>query len=218
MNYVCKNNTKDYITEIDNIIKNRQNEILNFFDKTDLELKCTIYIYNSKKDLIEDLNKRGIGKFPDYMYACFKDEDNSLNFYEPPEESKDDWTKEEYKDVIFHELIHAIQYNLYGTKPEWLCEGIAKYLDGTYKKGIKYLLENYIINNQVPKFEELQDEFGYHDYDSYDYAYLMVSYLIETLGKKAFLALLSDNEQINNIDKDIIQKSINYYKNKYDLK
>ncbi|MFR2585797.1 MAG: peptidase MA family metallohydrolase [Bacilli bacterium] len=218
INYICDGNTKGYIAEVDNIIKNCKKEILDFFDKNSLDLNCTVYIYDTKQELIEKLNKRGFGKFPDYMCACFKDEDNSLNFYEPPEESENDWTKEEYKKVIFHELIHAIHYNLYGTQPEWLCEGIAMYLDGTYKKGIKYLLENYIINNQIPKFEELQNEFGYHEYDSYDYAYLMVSYLIETLGKKTFLALLYDNEQINNIDKDLIQKSINYYKNKYDLK
>jgi len=33
-----------------------------------------------------------------------------------------------------------------------------------------------------------------HDYDSYDYAYLIVSYLIETLGKDKFLEKLSSND------------------------
>ena len=35
--------------------------------------------------------------------------------------------------------------------------------------------------------DELENEFGMHDYDSYSYAYLIVSYLIETLGKEKFL-------------------------------
>ena len=101
-----------------------------------------------------------------------------MNFFEPKDNPSDnEWSKEEYRDVIFHELIHSIQFNLFGSCPEWLNEGIAKYLDGTYKKGIKYLLDNYINNREIPLQSEIENEFGMHEYDSYDYAYLMVSYL-----------------------------------------
>ena len=54
-----------------------------------------------------------------------------------------------------------------------------------------------------------------HDYDSYDYAYLMVSYLIDTLGKDSFVNLLRDKEQIEVVKKDLLNKSINYYNMKY---
>ena len=55
-----------------------------------------------------------------------------------------------YKKIIFHELIHGIQFTIFGTTPEWINEGIAKYLDGTYSKGIEWLLDNYINNNEIP--------------------------------------------------------------------
>lgn len=54
-----------------------------------------------------------------------------------------------------------------------------------------------------------------HDYDSYDYAYLMISYLIETLGKDNFVNLLRDKKQIESIKDGLLNKSINYYNSKY---
>ncbi|MBQ3306554.1 MAG: hypothetical protein IJG68_00015 [Bacilli bacterium] len=162
------------------------------------------------------MRKRGFKNGPDYMCACHKDEDNSLNFFEPKDNpSENDWSKEEYKSVIIHELIHGIQFTLFGSTPEWLNEGIAKYLDETYTKDIKWLLDNYINNNPVPNQEEIENEFGMHEYDSYNYAYLMVSYLIDTLGKDNFVNLLRDKEQIDIIKKDLLNRSINYYNAKY---
>lgn len=54
-----------------------------------------------------------------------------------------------------------------------------------------------------------------HDYDSYDYAYLMVSYLIDNFGKDNFIELLKDKKQIKNVRKDLLVNSINYYNEKY---
>lgn len=51
--------------------------------------------------------------------------------------------------------IHAIQYSIYGSQPEWLMEGVEKYLDGTYKKGIEFLLNNYININKPPSMFEI---------------------------------------------------------------
>ena len=150
------------------------------------------------------------------MCACFKDEDNSLNFFEPKNNpSENEWSKEEYETVIFHELIHAVQYNLFGSAPEWLCEGIAKYLDGSYSKGINWLLNNRINKKSIPKQIEIEKEFGLHDYNSYDYAFLMVSYLIETLGKDAFVNLLNNPNKLSDIKNNLLENSIEYYNKKY---
>ena len=54
-----------------------------------------------------------------------------------------------------------------------------------------------------------------HEYDSYDYAYVMVSYLIDTLGKDSLVSLLRDKEQIEVVKDDLLNKSINYYNAKY---
>ena len=54
-----------------------------------------------------------------------------------------------------------------------------------------------------------------HEYDSYDYAYLMVSYLIDTLGKDNFIDLLRNKEQIEAVKDNLLNKSIDYYNAKY---
>ena len=216
MKYIIQNSNSNYSQVIDSIIESRKNEIFDFFNVKEFELPFNIYIYDSIEELVNGLHKRGFKKDPDYMCACHKDEDNSLNFFEPKDNpGENEWSKEEYESGVFHELIHGIQFTLFGTTPEWLNEGIAKYLDGTYSKGIKWLLDNYINNSPIPNQEEIENEFGMHEYDSYDYAYLMVSYLIDTLGKNNFVSLLRDKEQIEVVKDDLLNKSIHYYNAKY---
>ena len=211
-----QNSDSNYRQVIDTIINNRKKEIFDFFNCREIELPFHIYIYDSIEELVNGLRERGFKKEPDYICACHKDEDNSLNFFEPKDKpNENEWSKEEYKNVIFHELIHGIQFTLFGSTPEWLNEGIAKYLDGTYSKGIKWLLDNYINNNPIPNQEEIENEFGMHEYDSYDYSYLMVSYLIDENGKDYLIELLKDKEKLNNEKEGLLNRSIDYYNTKY---
>lgn len=216
MKYKIQNNLSNYNQVIDSIINDRKKEIFSFFNSEEIDLPVTIYVYNSIEELVNGMRDRGFRNDPDYMCACQKDEDNSLNFFEPKDNpSNDEWSKEEYKNIIFHELIHCIQFNIFGATPEWINEGIAKYLDGTYSKGIKWLLDNYINNNPIPSQFEIENEFGMHDYDSYDYAYLMVSYIIDCYGKEKLIEILRDKKEFEIIKKDLLIKSINYYNNKH---
>ena len=216
MKYIVQNKNSNYSQVIDSIINSKKGDIFSFFNSREVDLPFNIYVYDNIEELVKGLRERGFKKDPDYMCACHKDLDNSLNFFEPKDNpNNDEWSKDEYQNVIFHELIHGIQFTLFGTTPEWLNEGIAKYLDGTYSKGIKYLLENYINDRSIPDQDEIESEFGMHDYDSYDYAYLMVSYLIDNFGKDNFIELLKDKKQIKNVRKDLLVNSINYYNQKY---
>ncbi|MDD2203069.1 MAG: hypothetical protein PHT75_01230 [Bacilli bacterium] len=215
--YYCFNRNKDYKDVIERIIQERKGEIFSFFgvDKT-TDLNFNIYVYDTIELLSKGLKDRGFDGMPSYMCACQKDEDNSINFFEPKNDPEgDEWSKEEYEKVIFHELIHALQFSIYGSQPEWLTEGVAKYFDGTYEKGIKYLLEQYIHKTNIPSMKELELEFGNHEYDSYDYAYLMISYLIETLGHEKFLDVIGDKEKLTDISHNLIIKAICYYNKKY---
>ena len=215
MKYIVQNDNSNYSQVIDSIIDNRKKEIFLFFNSKEKELPFNIYVYDSIEELVKGLRKRGFKSDPNYICACHKDEDNSLNFFEPKDNPKDnEWSKEEYENVIFHELIHGIQFTLFGTTPEWLNEGIAKYLDGTYSKGIKWLLDNYINNNPIPDQNEVENEFGMHEYDSYDYAYLMISYIIDFCGKNKLIDLLRNKEKLEIMKKDLLIKSINYYNEK----
>lgn len=215
--YYCFNRTADYKDKIEEIIQNKKLEIFSFFGiEEEHDLNINIYVYDTIEALVKGMKERYFADMPDYMCACQKDEDNSLNFFEPKDNpTENEWSKAEYENVIFHELIHAIQFSIYGTQPEWLTEGIAKYLDGTYKNGIKWLFENYIHQNRIPTMYELENEFGEHEYDSYDYAYIMVNYLVDNFGKEEFLKIIGNKEGLNNISQNLIMDSINYYNNKY---
>ena len=215
MRFIVENNNSNYEDSVLKVVDDRKKEIFEFFDEEEIDLAFNIYVYDSIENLVDGLRKRGFDKDPDYMCACFKDKDTSMNFFEPKDNPNDnEWSKDEYKNVVFHELVHAIQYNLFGSSPEWLCEGIAKVLDGTYSKGIKWLLENYINNHPIPNQIEIENEFGKHNYDSYDYAYLMVKYLIDTMGKDNFIECIRDNK-IDSVKDGLLNKAIRYYNNKY---
>lgn len=215
--YYCFNRTANYKDKIEEIIQSKKLEIFSFFGiESDCDLNFNIYVYDTIEDLVNGMKERNFADMPDYMCACQKDEDNSLNFFEPKDNpSENEWSKEEYENIIFHELIHAIQFNIYGTQPEWITEGVAKYLDGTYKNGMKWLFENYIHQNRIPTMYELENEFWEHEYDSYDYAYIMVNYLIDNLGKEEFLRIIGNKVELNRISQNLIIDSINYYNDKY---
>ena len=76
-------------------------------------------------------------------------------------------------------------------------------------------LENYIDLEHLPSMYELEYEFGMHEYDSYDYAYLMVCYLIEKMGKDKFLIAIKSKENIDLLSEDLVLKSVNYFCSKY---
>lgn len=218
--YICTNRNPLYKDHVEMILEQKKKQILDFFNvSNNIPLSINVYIYDTIEDLVSGLRARGFSDMPDYMCACQKDEDNSINYFEPKDNpSENEWSKDEYDNVIFHEEIHAIQYAIYGIQPEWLTEGVAKYIDGTYKKGIEFVLDNYIDVNNLPSMFEIENEFGEHEYDSYDYAYLMISYLIETMGKDNFLIAIKSKECIEKMSEDLVSKSINYYINKYNNK
>ena len=212
INYIVENEKSNYKDEINNIILSNKEDVFDFFNSPDLELSFNVYVYKDIDSLVKGLKERGFNNIPSYMCACQKDEDNSLNFFEPKDNpNRNEWSKEEYKNVIFHELIHEIQFQLFGKTPEWLNEGIAKYLDGTYENGVKYLLDNYVNNKEVPNQYEIENEFGCHDYDSYIYAYLMVSYIIDTKGKDYLIELLKDEKKLEVEKNNLLDCAINYY-------
>lgn len=230
-NYICTNRTKEYKNRVENIINNSKKEILDFFEfSDDSRFNFNVYIYDTNEELVKGLQTRGFKKDPDYMCACTKGEDHSLNFYEPLDKSDVDWIKDEYDKVIYHELIHGIQHYIYGKQPEWLTEGIAKYLDGMYKEEmiyshledtysneLEYVLKEKIDVDNPLSMNELVNEFN--ESISYYHSYLIVSYLIEIEGKSEFIKKIYDNNYIKELEnRDLINESINYYICKFNIK
>ena len=61
----------------------------------------------------------------------------------------------------------------------------------------------------------LQDESGKVIYDGYDLSYLMVRYLIETLGKDFLFTLMKNKEQISLIEQKTLTEAIEYFNCQY---
>lgn len=224
-NYYFKNRSIDFSNYIKEELDKKRKEILQFFEVEDNdEYIFNVYVYDTQEELVQGLLDRGFSKDPDHMCACSKDEDHSLNYFEPLDNS-DGWTKLDYisQNVVMHEEVHGLEYYIYGYHPEWLCEGIAKYLDGKYKNGIKFLLDNYIDKDDNPAtMYELINEFGMHQtkyHDVYDYSYIIVSYLIETEGKSNFVKKIYSKEYIKQLEEsDILSEALSYYREKYKSK
>ena len=155
-----------------------------------------------------------------------------------------DITLEEFLENIIHEFVHSCQQEINpdSKNVEWFWEALATNLGNPFDHTIdfqfneeqlindfnsvpnnyeivftigKYLLENYIDLEHLPSMYELEYEFGMHEYDSYDYAYLMVCYLIEKMGKDKFLIVIKSKENIELLSEDLVLKSVNYFCNKY---
>lgn len=227
--YHFYNRSEEFRNKVIEILENRKQEVLEFFEVEDRDdFYFDVYVYDTIEELVKEASKRSGITYPPHMCACHIDNDHSLNYFEPKEEySENEWNKEAYinKNVIFHELVHGIEYKLYDFHPEWLTEGNAKYLDETYKKGIECLMKNYIINNPVPPMSDLvnnyndfRDENQPYYYDAYDYSYLIVNYLIEIYGKHKYIELLKHQEIIEKWNSmDLTNMAVEYYKNKYNL-
>lgn len=227
-NIIAIDVSKEYQYYVDKLIERTKREIYEWFNHPTLEEKVNIYIYKDIPSLIEGLKRRGLGPYPDYMVACMVDEDKengikrSINFYEPsktPEENE--YTKKEYNNVILHELIHYITDILYGKLPEWLTEGIAKYLDGSYKTDLTELMHQYIATYEIPDISTMKGErFVVKDnektiYNGYDLSYIIVRYIIEVYGKETLFSLMKNKKQLKQIEQQLLPESIEYFNSQY---
>lgn len=217
--------SEDYIRHIDRLLERSKLEIFEWFNKPTENCRVKTYIYKDIESLRIGLKRRYNKEYPPYMVACMVDEDKNtprnINLYEPPIQSEDSYSRKEYNRVVFHELIHYITDFLYGKLPEWLTEGIAVYLDGSYKQDITNLIK--LINTyQIPDISNMkddtfvvQDEQGNTIYNGYDLSYIMIRYILEILGKDYLFNLLKNKEQIRLVEQTILTDAIEYFNCQY---
>lgn len=218
------NTTKKYALHVDKLIERSKIEIFTWFNSSSSDCKVKVFIYHDIPSLVEGLKKRGFSNYPDYMCACMIDEDlnnnisRSINIIEP---TSDVFTLKEYDNIIYHELIHYITNYLFGKLPEWLTEGIAKYLDHSYKEDLTNLMLNYINNYEIPDIQQMCDlnfvkkEEGRTIYDGYDLSYLMIRYIIEIYGKDFLLTLMQENNLSSFDTQKCLTEAIDYFNSVY---
>lgn len=108
----------------------------------------------------------------------------------------------------------------------WLDESLAGNFDGTIEKLIengKFLeiILNLKNNRKLPKMGDLEFSKGNiktKDYDGYDLFKVVGRYLIETKSRDELLKYISDKSKIVNDSDTILEISIRYFSEKYNLK
>lgn len=219
--------SEEYVHHVDRLLERSKLEIFEWFEKPAITHRVKTYIYKNLESLRIGLKRRLNREYPSHFQACMVDEElekdipRSINIYEPPIECEESFNRREYNQIVFHELIHYITDILYGKLPEWLTEGIAVYLDGSYKQELTGLL-NLVKNYQIPSVSDMKDDkFRVEDssgkviYDGYDLSYLMVRYIIETLGKDYLFTLMRNKEQISLIEQSTLIEAIEYFNCQY---
>lgn len=228
--------SKSYSLYVDKVLERSKQEIISWFNISNLDFKVTTYIYKDKDSLRLGLRRHYLKEYPSYLEACMIDQDESLginrsiNIYEPNDKGNNkSYSKKEYNQVIFHELVHYITDILFGKLPEWLTEGIAKLLDGSYQEDLTSLMKNHINNYVVPEVSNMKGDFfciinpNYQEeqstaqyiYNGYDFSYIMVRYIIEFYGKDYLFELMKNKESIIQVQQSILIEAINYFNAKY---
>ena len=215
----------DFIRHVDRLLERSKLEIFEWFLKPTFTCRVKTYIYKDKSSLRVGLKRRLNKEYPSYMVACMVDEDEnnhrSINLYEAPVECEDSYNRKEYNQVVFHELVHYITDLLYGKLPEWLTEGIAVYLDGSYKNSLLDILDK-LKTYQIPSVADmkddmfvLEDDSGNKLYDGYELSYLMIRYVLETLGKDYLFVLMKNKDQIELVEQATLSDAIEYFNCQY---
>lgn len=227
-NLILIESSKEYAFHVDKVIERSKREIFSWFLQPTVDCRVKAFIYKDIPSLVEGLKKRGFN-YPEYMCACMIDEDQSrniersINIFEPQRETLSGYTKKEYDQIIYHELIHYITNYLYGKLPEWITEGIAKYLDGTYKDDLTNLMNKYINIYEIPDIKEMKDMSFVKKvgekviYDGYDLSYIMIRYIIENYGHKFLLQLLEDNNYLKFDSQNCLLEAISYFNSIYNV-
>ncbi len=140
---------------------------------------------------------------------------------------------------ILHELTHVIYRNYIQEKGinnriVWFDEGLASFLSGEKNALIdndrlKEFIEIKISgeNKEIPKISYLHKHgtnYGEfvdaktNKYNGYDWSYLMIRYLIETLSKKELNKLMRSKQSILDIEGTITNDTYNYFTKKVKTK
>lgn len=239
-NIIAIDVSKNYILHVDKLLERSKLEIFEWFEVPYQEIKINTYIYKDIPSLIEGLKRRQLSSYLNHQFSCMIDENpkknihRSINFYEAKvnPENPNEYNRKEYNYIIFHELIHYITDLLYGKLPEWLNEGIAMFLDGSYKEDLTNLISR-INTYEIPDISTMkEDTFTLTTqeeqitkegpktiektiYNGYDISYLMIRYLIEVYDKDFLFTLIKNKKQIPTIENQILKEAIEYYKNLY---
>ncbi len=184
-------------------------EILDWFNKTDIDPKITIYIYKDQTSLKEGLKSIFNKKVPRNIssYTILENQNKnikrSINIIEPTKSIK----QKEYNLLLFNELATYLIDYLYGNLPKFIVNGLIYHLNSTYKSlNIDYFLLR--VNTDIPpSLDNIHLDPSYNEY-----SYITIKYIIDYYGKDYLLEKLCDPKQFTLHAENYLTESLLYYK------
>lgn len=203
--------------------------VMNFFDLEHIN-KLKIYLYDNAEEY-QRLFKTPYP--PNGIAGCFGYE--NVKVY--ADLNKID--KHRLFTCILHELTHVIYRNYIqeegiNNRIVWFDEGLASFLSGEKNAlldndKLKEFIETRINGEEkeIPKISYLHKHGANYGefvdtktkkYNGYDWSYLMIRYLIETLTKEDFNKLMRSRQSILDIESTITNDTYNYFTKKVKTK
>ncbi|MGM9876324.1 MAG: peptidase MA family metallohydrolase [Bacilli bacterium] len=215
----------DVILELSDYLEKSIKRELEFFNLEYID-KLSVYLYDSK----DEYQKVFKALYPpSSMAGSFGYEDVRIYV------DLDKVDKYKFYSCVLHELTHVIYKNYIqekGIKNRiiWFDEGLATYLSGqknelydenrfgtfisTRITGEGKEMPNIsFLHKHGSKYGEFLDT-ETEKYNGYDWSYLMIRYLIETLSKKEFDELMRSKNKIMDIESNIVNDTYNYFTRK----
>ena len=213
---------------MDNKISLSENE--NFYIKGNVEYKRfaedTLKYLNTKhKEILNTLQIEKYRKLQINIYSSLEETVTAKNSDVQKECIHIHMSKDEIKDItkyrikiitIVHELVIYIQREI-GIFSTWLVEGNAQNISGE-KAGLKKaeIFERWLNLkiNVTPNINVMNSINLYiaEKYNAYDYAYLMVRYMHETMTKDEIKKIMMDKEYSQSVEEKILIESVEKYK------
>lgn len=196
-----------YIEDIINILNNRVQRVLEFF-KISINDKIIIKLYSDLEEYKNNINnsfKSNFEKGIDNTLRTYKDwmiantEDGNINMQSLDLVKSNinyrRYSQEEYCYNVIHEFVHICQQKIGSTSPGWFWEVVATTLGNP---------ECHQETKETFTLDDLNNRFDL--IDGYGAVYKVGKYLFENYDDNFILELVKDNEKLNSVMPDIINK------------
>lgn len=221
-------NLKDYASQVMEYLMCNKKSILQFFEIEHYD-KVRINLYDSKEDILKWRTQSGIPPYQIRRNAGFFNLNDNMVF------CYSDFSKVDVivaiKNVV-HEFVHLVYMNAVQEKGNekrvvWVDEGLAQLLSGQKedlldKERFKIWFMNHILgaNKEIPSINFLKQhgsEYGSfcdtktNKYNGYDFSYVLIRYLLETVDKTEFQRIIRNKDLIEKLESTIIESAVSYY-------
>lgn len=214
---------KDYGNNVLKYSTNKLKEYLKFFNKDSYgkKIKCSFFI--AHEDFIDRIKKLSPEAIPpSWATGCFYGEEIQILINQKNINEKFCTLAHESFHLLFQKFIYE-KNNI--DRIVWLDESLAGNFDGTTdkliknKKFIKIILD--LKNNlKFPKMSSLdfsKENIITMNYNGYDLFKVVGRYLIETKNNKELLEYINNTNKVLNDGDIILEESIKYFCDKYNL-